>query len=54
MNHKIIKLSRHNRLILQKDKKFKYIGIEIVFKTKFQYENITSLPLPRAVNTRLS
>lgn len=45
MNHKIIKLSRHNRLILQKDKKFKYIGIEIVFKTKFQYENITAFRL---------
>ncbi len=42
MNRKITKLSPHCRLILEKDKKFKYIGIEIVFKMKYQYEDITA------------
>ncbi len=42
MDQKKIRLSKSCNLYLQKDKKYKNIGIEIVFKTKFKYENITA------------
>ena len=42
MNRKITKLSKHCRLILEKDKKFKFIGIEVVFRQKYHYEDITA------------
>lgn len=41
-NKKTIRFQNNCRLILQKDKKFKYIGVEVVFYDKFDYKNITA------------
>ena len=54
MNRKITKLSPHCRLILEKDKKFKYIGMEIVFKTKYRYEDITAYRVLSKILTNTS
>lgn len=42
---KIIKLGRYNNIYFNKSKKFKSIGIRIVYKMKYDYKNISSFNL---------
>ena len=41
-NLKVIKLGNNNHIYLQKNKKFKSIAINIVYKMKYDYKNITA------------
>ena len=40
-NKKTIKLSKQCRLIIEKDNKFKSMGVEVIFFGKFDYKKIT-------------